>query len=88
MTFTLPAAARLAESLASAIEEAVTRFPRKHRYAFGAVLRQRAWDVLSTAQRAALRPSQRVALLEGLRDQVDDLKLSLQLGKQMEASHV
>src|SRR6185437_12703492 len=61
MIFTLPAAIRLAESLSSTIEEAVTRFPRKHRYAFGAALR------------------------EELRDKVDDLKLSLQLGKQMRA---
>jgi hypothetical protein len=76
---------RLAESLAHAIEEAVTRFPRKHRYAFGAALRERAWSVLSTANLAALRPDRRAALLEDLRDKVDDLKLSLQLGKQMRA---
>jgi hypothetical protein len=85
MIFTLPAAVRLAESLSSTIEEAVTRFPRKHRYAFGAELRERAWSVLSTANLAALRPERRSALLEELRDKVDDLKLSLQLGKQMRA---
>ena len=85
MTFTLPAAVRLAETLTSSIEEAVTRFPRKHRYTFGAVLRERAWDVLSTANLAALRPERRAMLLSELRDKVDDLKLSLQLGKQMRA---
>ena len=81
MPFTLPPAVKIAESLARDIEQAAATFRRDHRYAFGAKLRERAWDVLSTANLAALRPARRAALLDALVDKVDDLKLSLQLGK-------
>lgn len=85
MPFTLPPAVKIAESLARDIEQAVAKFHRDYRHAFGAKLRERAWDVLSTANLAALRPARRAALLDALVDKVDDLKLSLQLGKQMRA---
>jgi hypothetical protein len=85
MSFTLPPAVKLAEAIARDIEMAVKRFSRDHRYTFGAELRRHAWDVLSTANRAALRPRIRAQLLDQLEDQVDDLKLALQLGKKLQA---
>ena len=81
MTFNLPPAVRLAEGLARDIEQASARFQRAHRYTFGSELRKRAWDVLATANRAARKPAQRGVLLEQLVDEVDDLKLALQLGQ-------
>src|SRR5580698_6361188 len=78
MSFSLPPAVRLAERLSATIEAAVdgSGFKRKHRYTFGARLRMQAWDVLSTANRAARRPEKRAALLDDLKDQVDDIKLA------------
>jgi len=81
MTFNLPPAVRLAEGLARDIERAAAKFHRAHRYTFGAELRKHAWDVLTTANRAARKPEQRAALLERLVDEVDDLQLALQLGQ-------
>ncbi|WP_333676801.1 four helix bundle protein [Dyella sp.] len=83
MTFNLPPAVRLAEGLARDIEQAAARFQRAHRYTFGAELRKHAWNVLTTANRAARKPAQRSALLEQLVDQVDDLKLAIQQGQNL-----
>jgi len=81
MTFQLPPAVRLAESLARDIEQAAAKFHRAHRYTFGADLRADAWAVLTTANKAARKPSERTALLVQLVDQVDDLKQRLRLGQ-------
>jgi hypothetical protein len=85
MTFTLPPAVRLAEGLARDIEQAVARFQRAYRYTFGADLRARAWAVLRTAHRAARDQARRGHWLTQLVWEVDELKLSLQLGKQLHA---
>ena len=83
MTFHLPPAVRLAETLAKDIEQSVSRFQRAHRYTFGADLRADAWAVLTTANRAARKPEQRAQLLQRLVDQVDDLKQRMQLGQRL-----
>ncbi|PMQ04205.1 hypothetical protein DyAD56_16070 [Dyella sp. AD56] len=83
MTFHLPPAVRLAETLARDIEQAVSKFHRAHRYTFGADLRADMWAVLTTANRAARKPSERAALLTRLVDQVDDLKQRLRLGQSL-----
>lgn len=83
MTFRLPPAVRLAETLARDIELAVSKFHRAHRYTFGADLRAGMWAVLTTANRAARKPSERAALLAQLVDQVDDLKQRLRLGQSL-----
>ena len=81
MAFHLPPAVRLAESLARDIEQAVAKFQRGHRYTFGADLRADAWAVLTTANRAARKPTERAQLLARLVDEVDDLKQRLRLGQ-------
>jgi len=81
MSFNLPPAVRAAERLARDIEQAVTRFQRAHRYTFGVKLRDAAWAVLATANRAARKPEQRAELVARLVDEVDDLKLAIQLGQ-------
>ena len=83
MTFTLPPAVRLAEGLARDIEQAVARFKRDYRYTHGAKLRACAWAVLSTANRAARDRARQAMWLERLVWEVDELKLALQLGKQL-----
>ena len=84
MTFALPPAVRLAEGIARDIEQAAARFARIHRYTFGADLRLRAWNVLRTANRAARDRINRSKWLEQLVWEIDELKLSLQLGKQLQ----
>jgi hypothetical protein len=83
MTFQLPPAVRLAETLARDIEQAVCGFERAHRHGFGAKLSADAWAVLSTANRAARKPDKRAQLLERLVDEVDDLKQRMQLGQRL-----
>jgi hypothetical protein len=83
MTFHLPPAVRLAETLARDIELAVPKFDRVHRHAFGEALRADAWAVLTTANRAARKRDQRAQLLERLVDEVDDLKQRMQLGQRL-----
>ena len=83
MTFSLPPAVRLAEGLARDIEQAVARFARSYRYTFGARLRQCAWTVLTTANRAARDRVQQAQWLDQLVWEVDELKLALQVGKQL-----
>ena len=83
MTFHLPPAVRLAETLARDIEQAVSKFERAHRHSFGAKLSADAWAVLTTANRAARKPADRAQLLEKLVDEVDDLKQRMQLGQRL-----
>jgi len=84
MTFTLPPVVRAAEGLARDIEQAVSKFrAREYRHTFGAHLRACAWAVLTTANRAARDRARQAAWLEQLKWEVDELKLALQLGKQL-----
>jgi hypothetical protein len=83
MTFSLPPAARLAEALNRDIILAASKFRRDHRYTFGADLRACAWQVLVIANQAAAKPEARAALVVSLVDQVDELKLRLQLGHKL-----
>jgi hypothetical protein len=83
MAFNLPPVVKLAERLAADIEEAVTRFARRHRYTFGTRLRDSAWAVLKTADAAARRPAERPQLLQALRDAMDELKAVMQLGQRL-----
>ncbi|MGC1547814.1 MAG: four helix bundle protein [Rhodanobacter sp.] len=85
MTFSLPPVVRSAQGIARDIELAVARFPRMHKDTFGTDLRARAWAVLRTANRAARDHKQQATWLERLVWEVDELKLSLQLGKELSA---
>ena len=81
MAFHLPPAVRLAQNLARDIELTVASFQRAHRYSFGIDLRRDIWAVLTTANKAARKPTERAKLLALLVDEVDDLKQRLSLGQ-------
>jgi hypothetical protein len=69
------------------VEGAVRQFPRYHQYTLGAELRQQAMQVCRWVARAApVRDAhQRVPILEPCVWPVEDLKMSVQLGKKLEA---
>ncbi|SRR5579871_209872 len=81
----LPPIVKSAARVTAVIEEAVSRFPRRHRYTAGADLRQAARDV---NRRAHYAWRDRKAQLQRVRElvlAVDDLKLELQLAKDINA---
>ena len=67
------------------IEQAVRRFPRYHKYTHGSRLRDQAMAVTQLAHRAWRDQAQRPRWTTDLVWAVDELKLSLQLGKQIQA---
>jgi hypothetical protein len=75
---------RDANNLLVAIEIAVRRFPRYHKYALGSDLLRQAMEVCRVIVRAA-RPEGREQVLEHLVLAVEDLKISVQLAKELEA---
>ena len=52
MTYPMPPVVKLCERLMLDIEQAVRSFPRYHRYATGARLRNQAFDLTASAHRA------------------------------------
>jgi hypothetical protein len=85
MNHALPPLVKQSERLLLEIEQAVKRFSRFHKYQHGARLRDQAMNVARLAHRAWRDQSQRSTWTTKLIWAVDDLKLSLQLGKQIEA---
>lgn len=85
MAFEIPPIARVAERLLKEVEETVRRFPRYHKYTFGSDLRREAMHVARLTHRAWRDHDQQTHWLRRLAFAIDDLKLSLQLGKQIEA---
>lgn len=81
----LPPIARLAMRVLASIEEAVSHFPRRHRYTLGADLRGQAMQVARCAHMAWRDQSRRVPRVQDLVAAVDDLKLTLQLGQAVAA---
>jgi len=67
------------------IEEAVRRFPRYHKYALGTDLRRQAQTICRLIVRANNAGQGREALLERLVLAVEDIKLFIQLGKEVRA---
>lgn len=69
------------------VERAVRAFPRYHKYSLGTELRRQAMDVNRLVARAAQEndPARRAALVERLVWAVEDLKMSVQLAKELEA---
>ncbi len=76
---------RDANRLLVAIEQAVRRFPRYHKYALGTDLRRQAMAVCRLILRAADKDDGQLARVCRVVDAVDDLKLQIQLGKELEA---
>ena len=80
---------RDANPLLLEVEQAVRRFPRHHKYALGTDLRRQAMSVcrciVRAAAAAAAQGDARDRLLERLVLTVEDLKLSIQLAKELQA---
>lgn len=68
-------------------EDAVRRFPRYHKYTLGSDLRRQAMAICQRIARAAQEHDvgRRARLVEDLVWRVEDMKLSLQLAKELEA---
>jgi hypothetical protein len=81
----LPPIAKLAMRVLACVEEAVTRFPRKHRYTLGSDLRSRAMAVARATHRAWRDQARRQQRVHELALAIDDLKITLQLGKDVQA---
>ena len=84
MAFQSPSIVKLAERMLKEIEQAVRRFARFHKYQHGAVLRARAMVVAELAHKA-WRERGSIEHVEALVDAVDNLKIALQLGKEIQA---
>jgi len=74
-----------AMQLATEIEVAVRGFPRYHKYTLGTDLRRQAATICRRVAQAARFPEQRVETLKGLVMAVEDLKISIQLAKEVKA---
>jgi len=81
----LPPIVHTAERLLLCIEQAVRGFPRYHKYTLGAELRRQAMRVARLTHRAWRDSSRLDEYLHDLNWAVDELKLSLQLGRQIQA---
>lgn len=71
--------------LAVEIETAVRSFPRYHKYTLGSDLRRQAAAVCRRVAQAARFPEQRAESLRALVMAVEDLKISIQLAKEVQA---
>lgn len=76
---------RQANLLLVAIEQAVRDFPRYHKYTLGSELRQKAMRICQTIHRSMSRKQSKVKLLQLLTELVDDIKLQIQLAKEIKA---
>ena len=81
----LPTICRDAERLLLAVEQCVRNFPRYHKYQMGSQLRAQALDVARLAQRAWRDKRNQAAHVGQLVWAVDEVKLSLQLAKTIQA---
>jgi hypothetical protein len=80
-----PPIARLSHRILVDVENAVRRFPRFHKYQIGADLRAYSMQVARCIHKAWRDPEQRLARVLELCSAVDDLKISMQLGKAVKA---
>jgi hypothetical protein len=67
------------------LEQAVRGFPRYHKYTVGSEIRATVLRVCQTIHRAHSRRQSRVQLLQQLVELVDDLKMQLQLARELKA---
>ena len=80
-----PPIARLSHRILADVENAVRRFPRFHKYSIGADLRDHAMQIARCIHKAWRDPEHRLARVMELCSAVDDLKISMQLGKAVKA---
>ncbi|CAK0773633.1 Four helix bundle protein [Gammaproteobacteria bacterium] len=76
---------RDASQLLVMIEQAVRHFPRYHKYALGTEMRQQAMRVCRLIVRAYHDKENRGVQVQRLNDAVDDLKVQIQLAKELTA---
>jgi len=81
----LPPIASASRRVVMVIEEAVTRFPRRHRYTLGADLRRDAMQVNRCVHIAWRDRAHQFIRVRELALAMDDLKFTLQLGKDVNA---
>jgi hypothetical protein len=82
---TIPTIVKAAERFMADLEIAVARFPRAHRYTLGSDLRAQAMVVARAAHRSWRDQAGRVERILELSDAIDDLKLRMQLGSNVNA---
>lgn len=80
-----PPIARLSHRILGDVETAVRRFPRFHKYSVGADLRAHAMQVARCIHKAWRDAEQRLPRVMEVCSAVDDLKISMQLAKQVRA---
>lgn len=85
MSRELPPIAKVAMRVLAAIEDATSRFPRRHRYVLGSDLRNQAMEVARAAHRAWRAGRDPLPQVIELAEAIDNLKLSLQLGDAVHA---
>jgi len=85
MSSALPPIAKAAERLLLEVELGVRGFPRYHKYTLGSEIRGQAMSVVRLTHRAWRDRARQVEWTSKLAFAIDDLKLSLQLGKQVQA---
>lgn len=81
----LPPIVKQAQRLVADIENSVRRFSRYHKYTIGQDLRSQAMTVTRAAFRAWRDQTRQVQRAHELAIAIDELKLSLQLGKDIKA---
>jgi hypothetical protein len=85
MSFSLPPVVKVAEQLRREIELAVRRFARYHKYTTGTDLRVAAKKVVALTHRAWRDRARQREWLAELVWAVDEIKLELQLGREVKA---
>ncbi|MCX7086849.1 MAG: four helix bundle protein [Methylococcales bacterium] len=75
---------RDANRLLLLVEQAVRHFPRYHKYTLGSELRRQAMKICQWIHRAWQNRAQALAILPRLVLAVDDLKIQLQLAKELQ----
>jgi hypothetical protein len=85
VSFELPPVVKQAERMLEEVETAVRGFSRFHKYTFGSTVRAQAFKVACLAHRAWRDRPRQGEWLDRLVWSVDDLKLTLQLGKRIKA---
>ncbi len=76
---------RDANALLVAVENAVRHFPRYHKYTLGSEMRLKAMQICRLINYAWKNKSRAPQVLPKLIDAVDDLKIQIQLAKELQA---
>ncbi len=85
MSFDVPAIVKQASRVLRDVEAAVRGFARYHKYSVGERMRNQAWDAAVATHRVWRAKRDRGVEMERLVQAVDDLKLGLQLAKEVHA---